>query len=153
MSRTTWTGTVRVRPATPARSRRDGQVLMRHEKPYNSGGRVEALTPEGIVAWWQSFDVYPDFKVVLLVEANTGASGSEDGRDYQGQGAGKAMLDELDRLFPEPDWWMASADGGHSPPGIGFMRSRPSTARRKIHTETCAVARCTPCTCDWLDPR
>ncbi|WP_185747188.1 hypothetical protein [Humibacillus xanthopallidus] len=35
------------------------------------------------------------------------------------------MLDELDQLYSEPEWWMASSDGTlHTQAGVDLMRGR-----------------------------
>ena len=63
------------------------------------------------------------------------------------------MLDELDRLFPEPPWLMASSEfADHTQDGIELMRGRSLGGRRKVHTELCALARPAECSCSFRDP-
>lgn len=129
---------------------------MRHEKPYLIG-KVWAVDQNGVRAGSQTFDVYEEHRVVLLDSASMDASEGNNGEDNRGQGGGRAMLDELDCLYPKPEWWMASSEGAlHTQEGVHFMRRRQRAGRRKVHTETCALQRPEGCECDFpvrpIDP-
>jgi hypothetical protein len=57
--------------------------------PFDKG-KVVALDSEGRRVGYQTFEVYPDRKVVLLVQADTGPSASETGADHR---AGRAPVE------------------------------------------------------------
>lgn len=148
-----WDGTVQVVGPTAAVDR-SGKPRLRHGHGYEHGV-VWAIDRAGKRAGKQTFDVYPSAKVVSLDNAGMSATDGENGEDNRGQGGGRAMLDELDRLYPEPQWWLASSEGAlHTQDGIVFMRRRERPDRRKVHTETCALSdpRPTlPCGCYFND--
>jgi hypothetical protein len=115
-------------------------------------GTVYAIDADGARAGYQSFDVYPELHVVLLDNADMGANAGDNGHDNRHQGGGRAMLDKLDELFPEPTWQMASSEfADHTQDGIDFMRQREGGGRRKVHTERCALERPEACQCFFSD--
>lgn len=144
-----WTTGVRVDPPVPQAHK--GKAALRHGKEYGAG-TVWAVDAHGATAGYQSFEVIPDLRVVLLVQAGLEKHDGENGEDNRYQGAARAMLDELDRLYPEPEWWMASSNAGHEQAGIDLMRGRAARpGRRKVHTEECAISRPSACTCSFHD--
>lgn len=137
-------------PAVPVK-RRDGSPALRHDRPYLSG-KVWAIDGNGRKAGYQSYDVYPELRIVLLDSAGMGMNDGDNGKDNRYQGGARAMLDELDRRYPEPEWWMASSNGAlHTQEGVDLMRGRRRDGRRKVHTEDCALARPKGCKCDFTD--
>jgi hypothetical protein len=62
----------------------------------------------------------------MILLGNVDADGSVTGAgDARGVGAGRALMDALDRRYPAPDWWLAAdAAALHSAEGIVLIRSR-----------------------------
>lgn len=145
-----WTGDVKVEG--PVRQIRNGSPALRHDLSYLSG-TVWAIDASGIRAGYQTFDVYPELHIVLLDQAGLDKHDGDNGVDNRRQGGARAMLDELDKLYPEPEWWMASANvATHTQDGIDLMRGRHKPGRRrKVHTEDCALSRPDGCSCDFRD--
>jgi hypothetical protein len=109
--------------------KRDGSPALRHERPYLSG-RVWAIDRNGKRAGYQSYDVYTELRILLLDSAGMNEDDGDNGEDNRYQGGARAMLDELDRRYPEPEWWMASADGAlHTQEGVDLMRGRHLNGR------------------------
>lgn len=130
---------------------RGREAALRHGKEYLAG-TVWAIDANGLKAGYQSFEVIPDLRLVLLVQAGMERHDGDNGEDNCYQGGERAMLDELDRLYMEQEWWIASSNAGHEQAGIDLMRGRESRpGRRKVHTGQCAVERPAVCGCSFSD--
>lgn len=126
---------------------------MRKGQEYQHG-TVWAIDADGKRAGYQTFDIYPDAHVIVLDNADMRQDAGDNGQDNRRHGAGRAMLDELDRLYPEPPWLMASSEfADHTQDGVDFMRRRSTGGRRKIHTERCALEGPDECHCLFADRR
>ena len=131
---------------------RRGRLLTRDGSPYESGN-VWADDLLSRPAARITFEVHPAKGMVLLGNADSDGKIGQAG-DVQARGAARAMLNELDRLYPPPDWWLAADPGaGHTAEGLALMRSRRKPGRQWVHTSDCTNRLVWACSCEFPEPR
>src|SRR3954454_24347550 len=85
---TKWTTGVKFDQPVP--QIRHGEAALRHGKKYLAG-TVWAIDASGLKAGYQSFEVIPDLRIVLLVQAGMDRHDGHNGEDNRCQGGGRAM--------------------------------------------------------------
>lgn len=101
----------------------DGEALGFNEQDEQAGVIPYEITGKKIV--FGNVDFRPDM------------SGNLTGEDNTGQGLGSAILDAIEKRFP--DHWFAEIGEDHSPEGVMFMEGRALSGRRRIHSADCTA--------------
>ncbi|MFC9964316.1 hypothetical protein ACFVH4_08725 [Nocardia ignorata] len=134
-----WTGTIVVDPvgATPAD---------RFGRKYWT--RTLWAVQDGIHQGRITIHVYEDRHMVVLDNAETDAR--HGGVDSRRQGAGRALMDQLEQLYPAPQWWFAADPrADHSPEGkVRLMGSRCRSGRQWVHSTECLDPQAINCPCN-----
>jgi hypothetical protein len=146
---TTWDG--EVVGEEPVEALRHGVPVARYGESYLTG-TLWALDASGAQAARLTFDVFPLRRMVLLGNIDADGSVGSAG-DVRGTGAGRALMDALDRKYPTPEWWIAAdAPALHSSEGFALMRSRRKPGRQQVHVADCPYRLRSECPCEFPDP-
>lgn len=133
-----WTGTIVVDPVGPTPAHHFGREYWT---------RTLWAVQDGIDQGRLTIDVYEDRHMVEL--NNTETDVRHGGVDTQLQGAGRALMDRLEQLYPAPQWWFASDPrADHSLEGKRLMGSRCRSGRQWVHSTACPDPQPINCPCN-----
>ncbi|WP_280470567.1 hypothetical protein [Nocardia farcinica] len=138
-----WTGTIKTDPAS-------------HEAWYRgSDGRYRTRTLwavlDEVVQGRLIVNVFEDQRMVELDNVETDPRHGD--LDARLRGAGRALMDRLEQLYPAPQWWFAADPrASHSDEGERLMRSRCRAGRQWVHSKDCPDRLPVDCPCNppWL---
>lgn len=141
-----WGGTVEGEEPQLAMHR--GNTLQRFGEGFYAG-TLWAIDKLGRQAARLTYEVFPVRRMVLLGNLDADGRVGEAG-DVQGQGAARALMDEIDRRYQVPLWWIAADRAAdHSPEGLAVMRGRRRLDRQWIHTSDCEDRCPYQCSCEF----